>query len=182
MPTSVSRLPRNRRLDAHRPARRQDVIVSELGDEGLAYDFGSHGTHCMSPAAFALFRRCDGKATVAALEAALVPATLADRAELVRALEALAAARLIEPLPAHAVVDRSRRRLLGKLAVAAAVPLVWSIVAPSIAEAASSCVPPPACMGASTTTCCGLTGSAAMTCTATGCDGSAGLSCNFTCP
>src|SRR5947207_7547158 len=86
------------RLDAQRPARKRDVIASPLGDEGLAYDFSTHGTHCMAPPAYAMFQRCDGQTSIAELTAQLVPATLPDREALLSALDALVAAGLLEPL------------------------------------------------------------------------------------
>ena len=161
-----------------RPKARNDIIVSELADEALAYDFVSHRAHCMSPAAFAVFRRCDGATEPAALAAALGVSPAAVE----RALAALAEAGLLEappPRPAPRLVDRGRRRAMQQVALVVAAPLVWSIVAPTVAEAASrvTCVPTVICMGAAAGTCCGVSGTAAGSCNGLGSCGAASGTC-----
>src|SRR5262245_61760711 len=117
-----------------RPQPRGDLLLSELGDEAVVYDFSTQRAHCIGPLALRVFRACDGRRTVAQV---MAEAGVSDE-DTRRALAELAKADLVSlPKP----VDRGRRRALSQLTLTAgltaAAPLVWSIVAPSVAEAAS---------------------------------------------
>lgn len=166
------------KFPVYRPKARPELLFSELAEETLVYDFATHGAHCMTPLAAAVLRRCDGEHTAAQLVDAIASAT---KDEVDAALVALARAGLLLP-PAPTAVDRARRRVIGQLARTAALgvaaPLVWSIVAPSVAEAASriTCIPPAGCMGGGTG-CCGTSGGAAMACAGNGTCSGVSLAC-----
>ena len=130
----------------YKPKARQDELVIEgLDDETLVYDMRSHKAHCLNRTAAAVWNRCDGKATVnemrAALEAELHTGVSAEMIWL--ALDQLGKARLLsERLPGSmAQTSLSRRAALGRLGLGAAIalPLVTSILAPTTAEA-STCI------------------------------------------
>ncbi|MDH7569011.1 MAG: PqqD family protein [Armatimonadota bacterium] len=123
------------------PVRREEeLVVQELGDEVLVYDLRRHRAHALNRAAALVWRQCDGKTSVSEMAAALHRELgIAADEEMARlALRRLAAARLLQtPPPADAAL--SRRDLMRKLGVgvAAALPVVTSIVAPHAAAAAS---------------------------------------------
>src|SRR5262245_52886422 len=128
-----------------KPERRRDgLVVKELPEEVLVYDLERHRAHCLNPAAAAVFKSCDGRRTVADLARILRRETgaPADEAWVHLALDRLEKAHLLEergaPRAGRAV---SRRTLLRKAGVglAAALPLVTSIVAPTPTEAAATC-------------------------------------------
>ena len=162
---------------ALRPLARPDTIVSELDDEALLYDFETHGAHCVTRAAFRVYQLCDGRRTLRAIASELArrgPAM--PEALIAQAVDELTAAGLLYAAPARRSVDLSRRTAMKQMALTAglsvAVPMVWSIVAPSVAEAASvSCVTAAICMGTTQNNiCCGTSGSSAGTCHGGVCD------------
>ncbi len=128
-------------------ARREGLLVRELGDETLVYDRERHEAHCLNRAAATVFRHCDGTRSPEEI-AVLVSgdADLAAREAVVKlALEQLSAARLLavgeeHGASAHGCDDSvtSRRELLRLAALA--VPMIASIVAPTPAQAASGCI------------------------------------------
>jgi hypothetical protein len=122
------------------PLRRDDLIVRTMDDETLVYDRARHKAHCLNRAAALVWRHCDGKTTVAEV-AKLLPAELglpADEELVQLALAELRKARLVQTEDAPAV-RYSRRDLARKLGVAmVAVPAVLTILAPSVAMAAST--------------------------------------------
>jgi hypothetical protein len=124
-----------------------EFIVEELADEVLVYDQVSHQAHCLPTIAAQIWRMCDGITPRSSAEQ-----TLAGALSLDAVLEQLTRAGLVRVAPApRERINRSRRAMFSKTAmVAAAViasPIVYSIVAPSVAEAASLC-------GAKTQACC----------------------------
>ncbi len=130
-----------------KPEKRRDgIVVKELPDEVLVYDLERHEAHCLNPSAAVVFKNCDGDHTVGEL-ARLLRRELgapADEAWVRLALERLGRAHLLEesgPAPRGAR-GVSRREILKKAGVglAAALPLVTSIVAPTPVEAAATCV------------------------------------------
>ncbi len=148
------------------PARRDGLLIRELGDETLVYDRERHEAHCLNRTAGLVFRHCAGNRTVE--EIAILLSGGADAAAgeaLVRlALEQLSSANLLvageQQVVAgeehyiagekHATSQRereaggtSRRELLRLGALAA--PVIASIVAPTPAQAASGCVPESGC-------------------------------------
>lgn len=129
--------------DAPLPRRRpaSEFIVEVLPDETLIYDRSSHRAHCLSPAAAFVWERCDGVTTRGDAERALTSSGLRESLDGVLA-QLASAALLMQPAPtSRLTVNGSRRQLLSRGAVVAGVvlasPVVFSIVAPSVAEAAS---------------------------------------------
>lgn len=162
--------------------------MSELDDEALIYDFETQGAHCVSRVAFRVFQLCDGRRALAELTTELARRGVAVPEALVaQAVDELTAAGLLHAAPQRRSVDLSRRRALKKLALTAglsvAAPMVWSIVAPSVAEAASRCIAASACMGTtSTSICCGTAGGLSGTCMGNACQPSVLGACAGRCP
>jgi hypothetical protein len=122
------------------PKRRQDGIrVEEFQGEVLVYDLERHSAHCLNGVAVAVWRLADGRSSVDQIAHRIANEYGGDRDEALvwRALEELAGASLLDtPLPS-AAVDTDRRRLVGQLGWAAAIPLVLSIAVPTPAFAQS---------------------------------------------
>jgi hypothetical protein len=127
-------------------ARKSELVTREVAGEMLIYDRTSDEAHCLNPTAALVWANCDGQTTIAEL-ARLLEAELkmpvAD--EIVWfALAQLEKSNLLqEPWPGRSKMEQiSRRALVRRLGIAAAVtvPLVTSIVAPT-AAAAASCLP-----------------------------------------
>ena len=140
--TSEARPPR---LDGVKPARRTEgLVLTELMGEVLVYDLERHRAHCLNPAAAVVFKHCDGTRSVEDL-AALLERELGAPAHpdcVWLALDRLGKARLLRqrvsrPKEAGRL---SRRELVRRVGVAALLPAVTSLVAPTSAEAAASCV------------------------------------------
>ena len=121
-------------------ARSEDLIVEELGEELLVYDMKADRGHCLSPTAARVWRRCDGRTPAKDMSAELD----LDPDAVGRALDELAACKLLEPTPELTVVaangdGATRRELATRFvkagAVAAAAPLIVSVVAPTPAQA-----------------------------------------------
>jgi hypothetical protein len=136
-------------------ARTAGLVVRDLGDETLVYDLERHEAHCLNRTAALVFRHADGRRSVA--DIALVVAADAHSAvdeDVVRlAIEKLAEAKLIEnadaePLPETA--SPTRREALRRVALGAALlaPIVTSLLVPTPAEAAATCIPATACTAA----------------------------------
>ena len=99
----------------------------------MVYDLETHQAHSLNSFASRLWEACDGRRTVARLQAAH---SWSER-DVVDGLESLAKARLlVEEPPA----SPSRRRAIVRLAQAAALPAVISIMVPEAASA-QSCLP-----------------------------------------
>ena len=126
-------------------ARRSGLVVRELPDEVLVYDLDRHQAHCLNRTAAAVFRAADGHDDVAGLTAKLARQAggTADEEVVRMALEQLDKACLLEgrigPSPAAEVSRRDAMRKVG-LGAAVLLPIVTSILAPTPAEAAATCV------------------------------------------
>ena len=145
-----------------RPNARMDgLVVRELPEEVLIYDLDTHKALCLNRTAALVWKCCDGRNSVEGILRAL-------RAELREpfteevvwlALERLGRDRLLKERvrrpAAHAGV--SRRDVLKKIGLAAAVtlPVVTAIVAPTTAQAAS-CKPTGVACAAPAECCSGL--------------------------
>jgi hypothetical protein len=128
------------------------LIIRCLEDEVLVYDRRRHRAHCLNRPAADVLTACDGARTPRD-----IAETLALPIDLVwTALEALSKARLLEVDVARPARRPSRRQAL-KAAAGVLVPAVLTILVPSSAEAAQSCLdlnknckknnPPPCCPG-----------------------------------
>src|SRR4051812_32227857 len=122
----------------HRPMARADAVVTELDDEALVYDFATHRAHCMNLVAYRVFQHCDGKRTLLGIAAAVTAAigTEVSEAAVEQAVSELRAAGLLSAPARRRSVGLARRRVMKHMALttglAVAVPMVWSIVAPSV--------------------------------------------------
>ena len=52
-------------------ARQDDFVVEKLPDETLVYDLNRYKAHCLNPTSALVWRRCDGRTTVAEVAALL---------------------------------------------------------------------------------------------------------------
>jgi hypothetical protein len=124
--------------------RRSGLLIRELPDELLVYDQERHRAHCLNRTAALVFRHADGTRSVADLARAFDPAAGPAEEEVVKlALAQLAAGGLLEGESAvEAPARLTRRDLARRVGIAAAVllPAVATIVAPTPAEAAATCV------------------------------------------
>ncbi len=126
-------------------ARREGLVVRPLPDELVVYDLERHEAHCLNRTAALVFQGADGRATVDDLADALrreLSVTDAKRLAWL-ALERLERAHLLDgaPPPPAGIAGHSRRDLLRRAGLAAALlPAVSSILAPTAAEAAGTCV------------------------------------------
>ena len=152
--------------------RREGLVVTELQGEVLVYDLERHRAHCLNPTAATVFRRCDGRTTVRQIAAELHAngSRRASEAAVWLALERLDKAHLLE-VPLLASSDAtvlSRRELIRRAAVLSGLllPAVTSVIAPTPAEAAATCVAN--CTGKPFGTPCSSTAPANCLCT---CDG-----------
>ena len=178
------------RGDAVRPrARRGGLVVRDLPGETVVYDRDSHQAHCLNRTAALVFRNADGRRTVGDLARLLAAATGArvDH-DVVRAtLDRLREASLLEtgaddPGPAvvapagTAPADGSRREMLRRvgLGAAALLPVVTSILVPTPAEAANTCVQVENCPGATDQPCYNIDPAECPSCR---CIGTAACSC-----
>jgi hypothetical protein len=123
-------------------ARRDGLLTRELADELLVYDKDGHRAHCLNRTAAEVFRHADGTRTPADLALLLAPGASPAVGESVvaEALDRLAEAGLLETEAAAA--GWSRRTAIRRVGLGAAVllPAIASIVAPTPAEAAATCV------------------------------------------
>ncbi len=154
--------------------RRQGLVVTVLDDEVLVYDLQRHRAHCLNRTAARVFENCDGRTSVSELARRLEgPGRGRDKESVVwLALEKLEKAQLLAaPLSAGVPEARLSRRELMRGAVAASaflLPAITSLVAPTPAEAAATCVLASACAGKPFGTPCSSTAPANCLCT---CDG-----------
>ena len=127
-------------------ARQSQLITKEVAGEILVYDLNRDEAHCLNSTAARVWTHCDGVTTVAEMARLLTEELQTPVAHEVvsLALDQLGKSSLLQERwarPAH-VDQMSRRALVKRLGIAAAVtvPLVTSIVAPR-AAAAASCLP-----------------------------------------
>ena len=123
-------------------ARRKGLLIRELPDELLVYDQERHQAHCLNRTAASVFQHADGTRTVADLAVALAPEAEPEAgASLVAlALGQLSDAGLLAVGPA--APGLARREVIRRTGIAAALllPTIASVVAPTPAEAAATCV------------------------------------------
>ncbi len=132
-------------------ARQSGLITREVAGEMLVYDRNSDEAHCLNPTAALVWANCDGRTTIAEmarlLEAEMETAVADDIVWF--ALDQLEQSSLLDDpwkrpakIEEMSIEQMSRRSLVKRLGIAAAVtlPLVTSIIAPA-AAAAASCLP-----------------------------------------
>jgi len=127
-----------------RPSVRRDgIVVRELPDETLVYDERSHQAHCLNRTAAAVFRAADGTHSVEEIAAGLEPHVAASEAEREAAVRlALGELERAGLIPGPVDGAASRREALRRMGLGAALllPAVVSVLAPTPAEALTSCV------------------------------------------
>ena len=125
-------------------ARIEGLVVEPFADEILVYDLRRHKAHCLNSTAALVWRRCDGRTTVAEVAGTLEKELRLPAGEAVvwMALDRLARAQLLmaRVTVAESQARRSRRELIRAAGISFLVPVVESIVAPHAAEAASSTI------------------------------------------
>lgn len=123
-------------------ARSHNLVTRELPDEELVYDLKNNQAHCLNKLAAAVWKQCDGHQTIAEIASLLeqeTGTTVSEQAVNV-ALYQLSKANLLDPQVGWAPEkpNQLRRDILRRIGLgAAALPLVTSIIAPTIAQAAS---------------------------------------------
>jgi Coenzyme PQQ synthesis protein D (PqqD) len=129
-------------------ARIAGLVIREFPDELVVYDTATHRAHCLNATAALVFLHSDGRRSVRDL-AVLVAGTSADadEAPVHAALERLAEAGLLERQPGPHRPELRRREVLRQVGLGAVVlaPVVTSLLVPSPAEAAATCIPQTAC-------------------------------------
>ena len=123
-------------------ARRDGLLIRELPGELLVYERDEHRAHCLNGTAAVVFKNADGTRTVTDLALLVAPPgeQAEGRAVVAEALARLAEAGLLEGDPA--ATGWSRRDVVRRVGIGAAIllPAVASVVAPTPAEAAVTCV------------------------------------------
>lgn len=125
------------------PRRREGVIVEDIEDETIVYDPKVDRMHCLNPTAAFVFRLCDGATHVDQASRRLAERVggRADARLVNLALQRLSRARLIEPSGGRPLAVVSRREAAKALgltgALAALLPVVISVVAPTAASEAT---------------------------------------------
>jgi hypothetical protein len=141
-------------------ARTEDLIVQEIADEVLVYDQRRHQAHCLNETAARVWRGLDGQSTARQVAARLSSQQGVEMSAAVveLAVDQLQRSGLLSGAQAaNAVSGVSRRAMLKRVGVGAAValPVVASIVAPRAAQAAT-CGGPGATCSTSSQCCSGV--------------------------
>ena len=114
-------------------ARSANLTVQELADETLIFDHQNHKAHCLNRTTALVWKLCDGRTSLAAMAQKVGSTAIVELA-----LEQLAGRDLLqERMPRSAEKRHSRREVLKKLAVAASLPVIMTVVAPRAVHAAS---------------------------------------------
>jgi hypothetical protein len=124
-------------------ARKNGLLVRDLADEVVVYDQERHEAHCLNRTAAVVFRNADGQRSIGDLATLLTTDAGPEAEGLVEmALGQLGEAHLLEgappPVPDAGLARRDAVKRVGIGAVL--LPLVTSILAPSPAEAAATCL------------------------------------------
>ncbi|MDX6613931.1 MAG: hypothetical protein QOD75_3117 [Blastocatellia bacterium] len=127
------------------PQARQDrLVIQELPTEVLVYDLDRDKAHCLNQSSAFIWRQCDGQTTLAEARSRFEAQfkTAADDSMIWLALDQLDKFNLLDgPVKRPAGLSRvSRRAVIQSMGLAAvvAVPLITSIVAPTV-QAVNSC-------------------------------------------
>ncbi|HLN99414.1 MAG TPA: PqqD family protein [Pyrinomonadaceae bacterium] len=124
-------------------ARKDGLVLRDLGDELLVYDRERDKAHCLNRSAAAVWQRCDGRSAPAQIAAALQQefGTAVDERFVWLALEQIGRDHLLDQtLEWPKTVPRlSRREAFRRIGLGAAIalPVVISITAPTPAQAAT---------------------------------------------
>jgi hypothetical protein len=142
-------------------ARVKGLIIKDFSDETLVYDTDRDKAHCLNQTAALVWKRCDGKTSVADIARQLQAELHSPISEKMvwYALAQLDRYHLLQEhlaLPAE-LAQMSRREFIqkSKIAAAIAVPVIISVTAPTAAQAAS-CLPSGSACTMSSQCCSGL--------------------------
>jgi hypothetical protein len=130
-------------------ARTTELLIEELEDELLVYDLAADKAHRLNATAAAVFRHADGTRTIPDIVDVLAEqvGVLADEDLVLITLDGLVEAGLVEEYEKRSTKDTrtSRRKFIQRAgavgAAAAALPIVHSIIAPTVAQAQTQCDP-----------------------------------------
>lgn len=124
-------------------ARQTGLIIEEIPGELLIYDSDRDSALCLNHTAASVWRHCDGKTNPERI-ARLIEAELniKEGAEVVAlALNRLQECHLLAgAMPLH-LPRVSRREAIGKIGIAAAIPVISMILVPTARAGAASCTP-----------------------------------------
>lgn len=141
-------------------ARKDGLVIQELPGEVLVYDLERDRAHCLNETAAFVWQRCDGRRTVHEIAGLLEKKVSAKVDEKVvwLALDQLSRNELLarRAVPPPALAGINRRQMVRALGLAAivAVPVVTSIVAPSLAQVVSCGHTGATCTGTGQGDCC----------------------------
>jgi Coenzyme PQQ synthesis protein D (PqqD) len=125
-------------------ARSSGLVVQELEDEIFVFDITRNKAHSLNRTSALIWKQCDGRTTVGDMAEALGRELGAPVDEQVvwYALGQLKEDHLLEEHAEVPFVERpmSRRHMMRTLGIAAAVPVVATLVAP-VAASAATCIP-----------------------------------------
>jgi hypothetical protein len=124
-------------------ARQTGLVIEEIPGEMLVYDSDRDSAMCLNQTAASVWKHCDGKTTPASI-ARLIEKELqiAEGDEVVAlALERLEKSRLLTAKTPGRFSGLSRRELIGRIGIAAAVPVISLILVPTAKAGAASCTP-----------------------------------------
>jgi Coenzyme PQQ synthesis protein D (PqqD) len=125
------------------PARTDRLLIERLPDETLVYDLDRQKAHCLNQTAALIWKHCDGKTTIRDVTLILQEqfGPKVKQEVVLFGLDQLQRARLIDrsSIRSSSKPGFSRRELIKKIGLAASVPLIVSVIAPT-ASAAASCV------------------------------------------
>lgn len=128
----------------HPTARKRELVVQDVGEETLVYDLSRHKAHCLNRSAKLLWYNCDGQRSVEEIRAVLtmeIEGSI-DESWVLYGIAQLEKADLLEArITTRAEGTLTRREMAKRVGWAAlvAVPVVSSILAPTV-QAASSCL------------------------------------------
>jgi Coenzyme PQQ synthesis protein D (PqqD) len=186
-------------------ARKEGLVIQDMADEVLVYDLTTNKAHCLNQTAAAVWKSCDGKRSVADISKLLnnINGGVVHEDLIWLAIDQLNEASLLETELVVNFNNQNRREVLKKVSLAAviALPIVTSLVAPTVASAGSTCPASTACTctytanggvcnGGGTPCVCSSAGGSGTGncpgicpggCTCNVADGSTGMTCSSTC-
>lgn len=124
-------------------ARKEGLVIQEMAAEVLVYDLETNKAHCLNQTAAAIWKSCDGKNSVSDISKIIAQAnnTPAQEELIWLAIDQLNETNLLETKLTVNFSNQNRREVIKKIGLAAviALPIVTSLVAPTVASAGSTC-------------------------------------------
>jgi hypothetical protein len=125
-------------------SRTDEIVVQEMNGEILVYDLRDNRAMCLNETSSAVWKACDGSNSVAD-----IAARVGNEDIVWLALAELKKEKLIDSMPGTPAdfEGLSRREVIKKIGLGSmiALPIIAGLVAPTAANAASSCVAGGAC-------------------------------------